>query len=133
MEINGRLVADAAVRETKSGKKVTGFTIAINDSYRPKGGDRVQITTYVECSYWLNAGLAEYLRKGTLVELYGRMEAGAYISKDAVAVGTLKFHTEKIKLLGKSNVSGTDRADRKSTGKETVHNDVKGNDDDLPF
>ena len=31
MEINGRLVADAAVRETKSGKKVTGFTIAIND------------------------------------------------------------------------------------------------------
>ncbi len=133
MEINGRLVADAAVRETKSGKKVTGFTIAINDSYRPKGGDRVQITTYVECSYWLNAGLAEYLRKGTLVELYGRMEAGAYISKDAVAVGTLKFHTEKIKLLGKSNASGTDRADSKSTVKETVYNDVKGNDDDLPF
>ena len=133
MEINGRLVADAAVRETKSGKKVTGFTIAINDSYRPKGGDRVQITTYVECSYWLNAGLAEYLRKGTLVELYGRMEAGAYISKDAVAVGTLKFHTEKIKLLGKSNTGGTDRADSKSTVKETVYNDGKGGDDDLPF
>ena len=132
MEINGRLVADAAVRETKSGKKVTGFTIAINDSYRPKGGDRVQITTYVECSYWLNAGLAEYLRKGTLVELYGRMEAGAYISKDAVAVGTLKFHTEKIKLLGKSSISTTERQDSKSTDKKVLTGDGK-NDDDLPF
>ena len=132
MEINGRLVADAAVRETKSGKKVTGFTIAINDSYRPKGGDRVQITTYVECSYWLNAGLAEYLRKGTLVELYGRMEVGAYISKDAVAVGTLKFHTEKVKLLGKSSGSGTERQDSKTTDKKVLTGDNK-NDDDLPF
>lgn len=132
MEINGRLVADAAVRETKSGKKVTGFTIAINDSYRPKGGDRVQITTYVECSYWLNAGLAEYLLKGTLVELYGRMEAGAYIGKDATAVGTLKFHTEKIKLLGKSSGSGTERQDSKSTEKKILTGDGK-NDDDLPF
>jgi len=132
MEINGRLVADAAVRETKSGKKVTGFTIAINDSYRPKGGDRVQITTYVECSYWLNAGLAEYLRKGTLVELYGRMEAGAYIGKDATAVGTLKFHTEKIKLLGKSSGTGIERQDSKSTEKKVLTGDGK-NDDDLPF
>lgn len=132
MEINGRLVADAAVRETKSGKKVTGFTIAINDSYRPKDGDRVQITTYVECSYWLNAGLAEYLRKGTLVELYGRMEAGAYINKDNEAVGTLKFHTEKIKLLGKSSGTGTERQDTKSTEKKVLNGNGK-DDDDLPF
>jgi single-strand DNA-binding protein len=130
MEITGRLVADAAVRTTKTEKKVTGFTIAINDSYRPKNGDRVKITTYVECSYWLNPGIAEYLQKGTLVELFGRMEAGAYLNKDGKAVGTLNFHTEKIKLLGKATLGGTERVDSKATNKQTANG---ANDDDLPF
>jgi len=130
MEITGRLVADAAVRTTKTEKKVTGFTIAINDSYRPKNGDRVKITTYIECSYWLNPGIAEYLQKGTLVELFGRMEAGAYTNKDGKAVGTLNFHTEKIKLLGKATASGTERIDSKATNKQTANN---VDDDDLPF
>lgn len=76
----GRVVANATVRTTKSDKEVTGFTIAINDSYRPKDGERVTIPRYFECSYWRNAGLAEYLTKGTLVELHGRIEACAYIS-----------------------------------------------------
>ena len=130
MEITGRLVADAAVRTTKTEKKVTGFTIAINDSYRPKNGDRVKITTYIECSYWLNPGIAEYLQKGTLVELFGRMEAGAYTNKDGKAVGTLNFHTEKIKLLGKATASGTERIDSKATNKQPANN---VDDDDLPF
>ena len=130
MEITGRLVADAAVRTTKTEKKVTGFTIAINDSYRPKNGDRVKITTYIECSYWLNPGIAEYLQKGTLVELFGRMEAGAYTNKDGKAVGTLNFHTEKIKLLGKATLGGTERVDSKATNKQPANN---ADEDDLPF
>jgi single-strand DNA-binding protein len=130
MEITGRLVADAAVRTTKTEKKVTGFTIAINDSYRPKNGDRVKITTYIECSYWLNPGIAEYLQKGTLVELFGRMEAGAYTNKDGKAVGTLNFHTEKIKLLGKATLGGTERVDSKATNKQPVNG---ADEDDLPF
>jgi len=130
MEITGRLVADAAVRTTKTEKKVIGFTIVINDSYRPKNGDRVKITTYIECSYWLNPGIAENLQKGTLVELFGRMEAGAYTNKDGKAVGTLNFHTEKIKLLGKATASGTERIDSKATNKQTANG---AEDDDLPF
>ena len=130
MEITGRLVADAAVRTTKTEKKVIGFTIVINDSYRPKNGDRVKITTYIECSYWLNPGIAENLQKGTLVELFGRMEAGAYTNKDGKAVGTLNFHTEKIKLLGKATPNGTERVDSKATNKQPANN---VDDDDLPF
>jgi single-strand DNA-binding protein len=61
--IIGRVVANATVRTTKTDKKVTGFTIAINDSYCPIDGERVTITRYFECSYWRNAGLAEYLTK----------------------------------------------------------------------
>lgn len=52
MEIIGRITADATVSETKAGKKVVNFSIAINDTYKPKGSTEAQkITTYVNCSY----------------------------------------------------------------------------------
>lgn len=137
MEITGRVVANAAVRTTKTDKKVTGFTIAINDSYKPKDKDRVQITTYVECSYWRNPGIAEYLTKGTLVQLAGRMQAGAYINKDGEAVGTLNFNTESIKLLGKSAGAPTEKEAEKATAKagkkQTANAGGAPDDDDLPF
>lgn len=69
MEIIGRITADAAVNETKAGKKVVNFSIAINDTYKSKGSTEVQkIVTYVNCAYWINPGVAPYLTKGTLVE-----------------------------------------------------------------
>ncbi|SDF30031.1 single-strand DNA-binding protein [Mucilaginibacter pineti] len=137
MEITGRVVANAAVRTTKTDKKVTGFTIAINDSYKPKDKDRVQITTYVECSYWRNPGIAEYLTKGTLVQLAGRMQAGAYINRDGEAVGTLNFNTESIKLLGKSAGAPAEKeaekAAPKANKKQTANAGGAPDDDDLPF
>ncbi|OKS84567.1 hypothetical protein RG47T_5257 [Mucilaginibacter polytrichastri] len=131
------MVANAAVRTTKTDKKVTAFTIAINDSYKPKDKDRVQITTYVDCSYWRNPGIAEYLTKGTLVQLSGRMQAGAYINKDGEAVGTLNFNTESIKLLGKSAGTPaereTEKAAPKAGKKQTANAGGAPDDDDLPF
>lgn len=68
MQIIGRVTADATVSETKAGKKVVNFSIAINDTYKAKGSTEVQkIVTYVNCAYWINPGIAPYLTKGSLV------------------------------------------------------------------
>ena len=66
------------------------------------------------------------------LEQCAELDAIVINAKDATAVGTLKFHTEKIKLLGKSSGSGTERQDSKSTEKKVLTGDGK-NDDDLPF
>ena len=130
MEITGRLTADARVNETKSSKKVVGFTLAINDGYRTKDGEQKKIITYVDCSYWLNAGIAEYLKKGTVVELYGRMGASAWVNKDGEAKANLNFHTNNIKLLGISKSNSTERADSEAVTETSTYPDTK---DDLPF
>ena len=127
MEITGRLTANAQVRETKNSSKVLGFTVAINDSYRTKDKERKNITTYVDCSYWLNAGIAEFLKKGTLVELYGRMGANAWVNKDGDAVANLTFHINNLKLLGKSG-SATERV---NDGAQVAS--IGEDKDDLPF
>ena len=108
MEIIGRITADAAVSETKAGKKVVNFSIAINDTYKTKGSNEVQkITTYVNCAYWINVGIASYLTKGSLVECAGRIGVNAWTGKDGDAKATLTFHVNSIKLHGKSNGSTT--------------------------
>jgi len=104
MEIIGRLTADATVNETKAGKKVVNFSIAINDSYKVKGSNEVTKTvTYVNCAYWLNAGIASYLTKGTLVECAGRIGADTWTNKEGEVKARLTFNASRIKLHGGGN------------------------------
>jgi single-strand DNA-binding protein len=51
----GRITKDAAVKTTKTDKQVVNFSIAVNDNYRPKGGDSKKIVRYFNCAYWLTA------------------------------------------------------------------------------
>ena len=77
------------------------FSIAINDTYKTKGSSEVQkITTYVNCAYWINVGIAQYLTKGSLVECAGRIGVNAWTGKDGDAKATLTFHVNSIKLHG---------------------------------
>lgn len=104
MEIIGRITADATVNEIKAGKKVVNFSIAINDTYKTKDSSEVQkVVTYVNCAYWINAGIAPYLTKGSLVECAGRIGVNAYTNKDGEVKASLTFHVNSIKLHGKPN------------------------------
>jgi single-strand DNA-binding protein len=111
MEIIGRITADATVNETKAGKKVVNFSIAINDTYKTKGSTEVQkIVTYVNCSYWINPGVAAYLTKGSLVECSGRVGANAWTNKEGEVKASLSFHVNSIKLHGKPNGGSAETA-----------------------
>lgn len=128
MYFTGRLTADAEVRNVKGDRKVTGFTVAINDRFKTKAGEKKEITTYVECSYWVNPGLAEYLKKSVIVEVRGRVEARAWKKQDGEAMANLTCNVSTIKLLGKAASAKLERQDTKSTIVTKV-----GEDDDLPF
>ena len=65
--IIGRVTQNAKINILKNDKKVVNFSVAINDSYKTKQGERKEQTTYYNCSYWINAKIAEYLIKGTSV------------------------------------------------------------------
>lgn len=100
MEITGRLTADASVQKVNNDKQVVNFSIAINDNYKPKGSTEVkEVTTYINCSYWLNTATAQWLKKGTLVQLFGRIGMNVYNNSEGMAIGTLTFHTNNIKIL----------------------------------
>ena len=101
MEIVGRLTADAKVSTLKDKRQVVNFSIAINDSYKPKDSEQpVKVTNYVNCSYWINPAIGEYLKKGSLVELSGRIGVNAWTNAEGEAKANLTFHVNNLKLHG---------------------------------
>lgn len=98
MTIIGRITKDATVNTTKDDRKVVNFSLAINESYKPKGGERVKVTTYCNCSYWLSEKMAENLKKGTLLEVTGRIYVSAYVGADGTAKASLNCHVSSIKI-----------------------------------
>ena len=51
-----------------------------------KGNEQpVKATNYFNCSYWVNAAIAEHLTKGTLVELYGRISVNTWTNNEGEA------------------------------------------------
>lgn len=132
MEITGRLTADATVHKVGENKEVVNFSIAINDSYKPKGSSEVkEVVTYINCSYWLNSKTAQWLKKGALVQLFGRIGLNVYSSSDGRALGSLTFHTNNLKIIvfakkaEQSESNGTAQSIKQSTQAEPT--------DDLPF
>lgn len=136
MNIIGRVTKDAEVRTTQQDKRVVSFSVAINDSYRNKQGERVEQTTYFDCSYWLSANVAKLLTKGSLVELTGRVSARAWTGKDGKPRSGLNFHTAQIKLHSISRKHEPDtiaQPIQTNTNKQPDGFVPQKAEDDLPF
>lgn len=126
MNIIGRLTRDAQISTLPDKRQVVNFSVAVNDSYKNKQGERVELTEYFNCAYWISTNVAKALTKGTLVELTGRANARAWIGKDGEPHAALNFHTSQIKLYGGGKKTGT-----VAGGKGKPTNTADG--DDLPF
>lgn len=139
MDITGRLTADAQVRTLSDDRKVVNFSVAVNDSYKAKNGERVTQTEFFDCSYWIGAGIAQYLTKGSIVELSGRVSARAWVNGEGEAKAGLNFHTSKITLHGGSGTADKPQA-KQGTNAAPAAMEVTGaqvspdgGKDDLPF
>lgn len=70
MEMTPILTGDAKISNRKNDKQVVNFNVAIDHSYKAKGSEETtKIVTYVQCDYWVNLGVAQYLSKGTWGEV----------------------------------------------------------------
>lgn len=131
MEITGRVTADAVVHKVSYDKQMVNFSIAINDNYKPKGSTEVkEVVIYINCSYWLSTKVAECLKKGALVQLFGRIGLNIYSNAEGKAFGSLTFHTNNIKILVFAKKS--EQAENR-TARPAVQGTTSETADDLPF
>jgi single-strand DNA-binding protein len=123
--ITGTVTANAQTKNV-NGKDVINFSIAVNDSYKPKNSDEVKRKVkFYDCGYWSGSKIAEHLTKGKIVQLFGDTTAKAWQDKEGKLHAGLAFTVFKIKLLG---VGGTKKDSESITEPPT-----ETNADDLPF
>jgi single-strand DNA-binding protein len=130
MNIIGRLTRDAEVRTTPQEKQVVNFSVAINDSYRNRQGERIGQISYFDCSYWISPNVAKILLKGALVELTGRVSTRAWTATNGELRSSLNFHASTIKLHGGSKKIEYAQAIVKQENTKII---VEESTDDLPF
>jgi single-strand DNA-binding protein len=124
MVLIGRLTKDAVVHQLKDERKVVNFNLAAHDYYKPKNSDKaITVTTYITCAYWVSPAIAQWLKKGNLVEITGRLAVNAYKDMQGEAKGSLNCHVDSIKIHQQYKA---DTSKTTPTEKETAQ-------DDLPF
>ncbi len=97
----GRLTRDPELRTTTTGKNVCGFGIAVTKRIKPQDGspdaDFFSVTAWGQTAEYV----ANYLTKGRLVAVDGRLQSRKYTAQD----GT---NREAIEIIAE-NVQGLDR------------------------
>lgn len=128
MLVIGRITADAVINTLKNERQVVNFSLAINDYYKAKGATEAKkFTTYVNCSYWISSKIAERLKKGTLVEINGRIFVDTYTDMNGNAKASLKCHVNSVKIHSYGKALASMGA---AVTEATLHDEEK---DDLPF
>lgn len=133
MLVIGRVTRNANVKTVGDDKQVVEFTIAENHYFRQKGDEKgKQVTTYYNCSYWINTGIADRLKKGVLVEINGQLTARAYQSVQGEPKASLNIHVDLIRIHTTGNGMSVDAAGNIQNGGGTAV-EITEPIDDLPF
>jgi len=92
----GRLVRDPEMRVTSSGITVTSFSIAVD---RPKKGVE-KTADFIRIVAWRRLGeiCGQYLKKGKLVAIDGRLQFGSY-ERDGQVITTADVVADNMQML----------------------------------
>jgi single-strand DNA-binding protein len=79
VQLIGRLGKDPESRFTTTGKQVTTFSIAVSNRWKSKGETK-EYTEWINVEAWGRLGevCQEYLKKGSLIYLEGRLKTDRY-------------------------------------------------------
>lgn len=90
---------DSVVKQIE-GQNVVEFTVADNRKYKDSSGEHKEVTTWYRCSYWTShVAIAEFLKKGSTVNVVGKLTASAYLNKSNQPQSDLKVTVNEIDLL----------------------------------
>jgi single-strand DNA-binding protein len=83
VQLIGRLGKDPESKFTPTGKKVAHFSLAVSNRWKDQGGETKEATEWVNIEAWGRLGevCQEYLKKGSLVFLEGRLKTDKYEEK----------------------------------------------------
>lgn len=138
----GRLGKDPEIRYTQDGRAVTNFSIATNEEWKDKNtGEKKERTEWHRIVAFGKLGeiCGEYLAKGRLVYLEGRLQTRSY-EQEGVTKYTTEIVANDMQMLesksaaqSSDNASPSANAGGGSSGPQPQPASGNEFDDDIPF
>ncbi|WP_153126912.1 single-stranded DNA-binding protein [Peribacillus tepidiphilus] len=102
----GRLTKDPDLRYTPSGVPVATFTLAVNRTYTNQQGERE--ADFINCVVWRKPAenVANYLKKGSLAGVDGRIQTRNYEGQDGKRVYVTEVVAESVQFLEPKGAGG---------------------------
>ena len=104
----GYLGADPEIRYTPSGAAVANFRIATTERWKSKEGEREERTEWHRIVAWRELGerCGEYLHKGSLVYIEGRLETRDWEDRDGNKRRTTEIRAYRMQMLDRKEGPG---------------------------
>lgn len=101
----GRLTKDPDLRYTPNGVAVARFTLAVNRTFSDQSGERQ--ADFINIQVWRKQAenAANYLKKGHLCGVEGRIQTGSYEGNDGKRVYTTDIIADSVQFLEPRNSS----------------------------
>ncbi|MGE7623385.1 single-stranded DNA-binding protein [Viridibacillus sp. NPDC096237] len=102
----GRLTKDPELRYTPSGAAVARFTLAVNRTFANQQGEKQ--ADFINCIVWRKQAenTANFLKKGSLAGVEGRIQTGSYEGQDGKRVYTTEVVADSVQFLEPRGASG---------------------------
>ena len=95
----GRLTRDPDLRYTPNGNAVVNFTLAVNRTFKNSQGE--QEADFINCQAWRTTAenVAQYLRKGSLAGIDGRIQTRSYENDEGRRVYVTEVVADSVQFL----------------------------------
>ena len=125
----GRLTRDPELRYTPNGTAVASFTLAVDRFRTNAQGERE--ADFIPIVVWQKQAenCANYLGKGSLAAVDGRMQVRSYDDKDGIRRWVTEVIADTVRFLDRR---GENRSAEGASG-DFVGSDMGFSDDDIPF
>jgi len=127
----GRLTKDPDLRYTPAGVAVCQFTLAVDRPFTRDGGERE--ADFIPVVTWrqLAETCANYLRKGRLTAVEGRIQIRNYENSEGRRVYITEVIADNVRFLESSRQENSDNTNRDPFPEDGKPIDISN--DDLPF
>jgi len=139
----GRLGRDPETRFTGSGQAVCNFSMATDETYKDRSGERQKRTEWHKIVVWgKQAEIAQqYLKKGSLLYLEGRIQSREWNDKEGQKRTSFEIVASNFRMLGsradsaaagaRGGAGASDFDAEAPAGEE--HSGPEVTDEDIPF
>ncbi len=95
----GRLTKDPELRYTANGTGVASFTLAVDRNFKSSNGEKE--TDFINIVAWRNLGerCSEYLSKGKLAAVEGRLQLRSYEGQDGMKRTVAEVVADDVRFL----------------------------------